>query len=250
METETKQRQPKGFKSEQYGTASDGTPLHWQIKEPAGGGVHPVVLSFHGGGFWSGFPFDTHNSILCADDLVAQGFLVLAPEYELAPTGKLVGQITDGRYPRQTECIELAAAAAIARGNGSVQSVGGSTGGCWAAWLAAKGICSGVALSPATQLDDPESLLTAGFNGNVTNYAPGDLLEASPNHYVNSKSRPVYIASFEKDNMPPRQYTLGVAAWKAAGIEVQSVLIPGRGHAWPAWPIVKTQAIAFLNAHK
>ena len=42
--------------TEVYGTASDGTVLHWVVYQPSTPGPWPTVLVIHGGGFIDGSP--------------------------------------------------------------------------------------------------------------------------------------------------------------------------------------------------
>lgn len=44
--------------TEVFGMASDGTVLHWVAYTPTTPGPWPVVLVIHGGGFYSGKPFE------------------------------------------------------------------------------------------------------------------------------------------------------------------------------------------------
>ena len=116
--------------TEQYGTAADGTPLHWVVYMPSTPGPWPVVLVIHGGGFLSGTPDSSPESVVCAQDLAAAGYLALSIEYRLAPPGMLAGQTSDGRFPQQTDDVKVAVRAARndPRGNGKVGGVGGSAG--------------------------------------------------------------------------------------------------------------------------
>jgi dienelactone hydrolase len=232
-----------------YATASDGTILHWRVQEPVGGGKHPVVLTIPGGGFKNLFSIPPAVS----QDLLAAGYVVFdSVEYRLAPPNKLSGQVSDGRYPDQTNDIELAAAAALrdSRCNGEVFAVGGSAGASHAEWLAAKGLVrAAVCLSPATQFDDAVSLQDGAFRHDVENYAPTDPAAASPDSLLTSGSV-IMISAYQQDHMPAPQYDLAVAKLLKLGAPYAAQLVPGKGHSWDLWPTVKTQAISFLNAHR
>jgi acetyl esterase/lipase len=74
--------------------------------------------------------FDSMESIVCPQDLAAAGYIAFSIEYRLAPPGALPGQISDGRFPDQTDDVKLAVRTARAdrRCNGQVGAVGGSAG--------------------------------------------------------------------------------------------------------------------------
>src|SRR6476646_3157491 len=127
--------------TEVYGTASDGTILHWVAFTPSGAGPWPAVLVIHGGDFYGGLPDSAPELITCAQDLANAGYLVFSIEYRLAPPGSLAGQVSDGRFPDQTDDVKLAVRTARAdpRCNGQVGAVGGSAGGSHTAFVAATG---------------------------------------------------------------------------------------------------------------
>ena len=77
--------------TEVYGTASDGTVLHWVVYTPTTSGPWPAVLVIHGGGFDDGSPNSSPESINCAQDLAAAGYIAFSIEYRLAPPGALPG---------------------------------------------------------------------------------------------------------------------------------------------------------------
>ena len=137
---------------EQYATADDGTPLHWLPVIPTGSGKHPAVILFPGGEFkrLDAIPDAVSKS------LTAAGYMVFnMTEYRTAPPNKLAGQVSLGRWPDQTNDVELAAAAATtdSRCNGEVFVVGGSAGASHAAYLIAEGLVkAAVAISPPMQL--------------------------------------------------------------------------------------------------
>ncbi len=127
--------------TEVFGTAADGTTLHWQVYTPTTPGPWPAVLVIHGGGFNAGSPDSSPESISCAQDMAAAGYIAFSIEYRLAPPGALPGQVSDGRFPDQSDDVKLAIRAARndSRCNGQVGAVGGSAGGYQAAFCAATG---------------------------------------------------------------------------------------------------------------
>lgn len=235
----------------QYDIASDSTPLHWQEYIIQDGNIHPAVIFLPGGGFRKllSIPFSIPN------DILALGYNVFTQtQYRIAPPNKIPGQVSLGRFPDQTNDVQLAAAAAAAdtRCNGEVFVIGGSAGASHAAYLAANSfVKAAVSLSPAMQFDDPVSLQQdATFRGDVNNYSPGNLPAASPNNMLVSAESPLFIAAFSQDHMPGPQYDLAVAKLESLGAPYESTLIPGSGHSWDCWPFVRDQVVAFLNAHR
>jgi NAD(P)-dependent dehydrogenase (short-subunit alcohol dehydrogenase family) len=123
---------------EVYGIAPDGTELQWVVYTPTGRGPWPAVLVIHGGGFKGGGPA---SCAIAALDLADAGYIAYAIEYRLAPNGLIAGQVSDGRFPQQSDDVKMAVRAARAdpRGNGQVGAVGGSAGGYHTAFVAATG---------------------------------------------------------------------------------------------------------------
>lgn len=250
--------------TEFYANAADGTPLHWVVYAPAGNGLWPVVLVIHGGGFKGGAPTSSPESVNCGRDLAAAGFLALSIEYRLAPEGFIAGQVSDGRFPDQSDDVKLAVLAARndPRCNGQVGALGGSAGGYHTAFAAVTGtlgqdrIDVGVSLSGAYDLTDfsPDPGLNA-FIGNVTNYVGASQFEtealraASPAYLADADTTPLLLVHTEQDSMPFSQQADMTTALDAIGVtNYQAVTLPGFAHAFANWPVIKGEAIAFLAA--
>lgn len=248
--------------SELYANAADGTPLHWVVYTPPGIGPWPAVIVIHGGGFTGGSPDSSPESITCARDLAAAGFIAFSIEYRLAPDGFLPGQVSDGRFPDQSDDVKLAVLAARndARCNGQVGAVGGSAGGYQTAFVAGTGTVGqdrvdvGVALSGAYDLSDfsPDPGINA-FIGNVTNYVgvsesdTAALRAASPAYLADANTAPLLLVNTEQDPMPFSQLADMTTKLDALGVtNYQSVTFPGRQHAFSYWPLIKDQALAFI----
>ena len=73
--------------TEVFGTASDGTILHWDAYVPITPGPWPAVLVIHGGGFTGGSPTSEPEAVTSAQQLAAAGYIAFAIEYRLAPPG-------------------------------------------------------------------------------------------------------------------------------------------------------------------
>jgi acetyl esterase/lipase len=265
---------------EQYGIAhspSGDTPLRWKAFIPPDREIHPAIIVIHGGKFDSG-DF-THAQT--DQDLVCAGFCVFDIEYRLAPPGQ--GR-DPGHYPEQTDDVATAIRAArnpaptsvaFGRVNGKVGAVGGSAGASHAAYCAAAPTLGGdqldaaVLLSGAYDFHDPASLIDtrcARFGDDVRNYVGcspgpacdgnGGLLDlASPYRRFTRSSSPVFIIASNLDPMPPNQFTILVNLVAAVRVpNCEHLLVTQRprpdgctGHSFELWPVVRDQAIAFLN---
>jgi acetyl esterase/lipase len=250
--------------TELYATASDGTPLHWVVYTPAGTGPWPAVLVIHGGGFKSGNPTSGPEAVTCGRDLAAAGFIAFSIEYRLAPDGSLEGQVSDGRFPDQSDDVKLAVLAARSdpRCNGKVGSVGGSAGGYQTAFVAGTGtigqdrIDAGVSLSGAYDLSDFSSDPNiGGFTKDVTNYVGVDVSDvealraASPAWLADANTAPLLLVHTMEDSMPFSQQEDMTSALDALGVTTyEAITLPGAQHAFANWSEVKDRAIVFLSS--
>jgi acetyl esterase/lipase len=248
--------------TEVYGTASDGTVLHWVVYTPTTPGPWPAVLIIHGGGFDSNTPDSSPESIACAQDMAAVGYIAFSIEYRLAPPGFLPGQTSDGRFPDQSDDTKVAIRAARndQRCNGQVGAVGGSGGGYLVAFCLGTGTFGddrldvGVGLSGAYDLSDlsPTPNLTY-FTATVTNYVgviatdTAALRAASPAWLVDSTIAPLLMVNSTRDSMPYGQLGDMIAHLDALGVtNYQALTFPGGLHAFANWPSVKDQALTFI----
>ena len=248
--------------TEVYGSASDGTVLHWVVYTPSIPGPWPAVLVIHGGGFDSGTPGSSTQSVTCAQDLASAGYIAFSIEYRLAPPGSLPGQISDGRFPDQEDDVKLAVRTARSdpRCNGQVGAIGGSAGGYHTAFVAATGtvgddrIDVGVSLSGAYDISDfsPNPTLDY-YTSTVTNYvgvASTDttaLRAASPAWLANKTISPLLMVNTLEDPMPYSQLGDMIMHLDALGItNYHALTLVGGGHAFEYWSTVKDQALAFF----
>jgi acetyl esterase/lipase len=249
-------------KTEVYGTAADGTVLHWIVYTPTTPGPWPAVLIIHGGGFDSNTPDSSPESVVCGQDMAAAGYIAFSIEYRLAPPGALPGQVSDGRFPDQSDDVKLAIRTARVdpRCNGQVGAVGGSGGGYFAGFCAATGtpgddrLDVGVGLSGAYDLSDfsPNPNLTY-FTATVTNYVgvlstdTASLRSASPAWLADSTISPLLMVNSAEDPMPYAQMGDMIAHLDSLGVtNYQALALPGRVHSFACWPSAKEQALTFI----
>jgi acetyl esterase/lipase len=246
---------------EVYGVAPDGTQLEWVVYKPDGAGPWPAVLVIHGGGFKGG---GSASGAPVALDLAAAGYIAFSIEYRLAPPGALPGQVSDGRYPQQTDDVKMAVRAARANPlcNGKVGAVGGSAGGYHTAFVAATGtpgddrIDVGVSMSGAYDFSDFSSDPNIwNFTNDVTNYVnvPTTDIEAlraaSPAWLVDATVPPLFLINTAQDPMPFPQLADMTSKLDSLGVtSYRALTLPGSEHAFDYWPTVKDEAIAFLAA--
>ena len=248
--------------TEVFGSASDGTILHWDVYAPSTPGPWPAVVLIHGGGFVAGSTTSSPEMVQCAQDLAAAGYLALAIEYRLAPPGFLPGQVSDGRFPDQNDDVNLAirTARSDARCNGEVGAIGGSSGGYHTAYAAAIGtvgldrIDVGVCLSGVFDMTDfSANDHLEGYTDNVTNYVnvitsdTAALQTASPAWIADKNTAPLLLINSTRDSMPYSQLPDMIEHLDALGLTNYQVLsLTGGNHAWANWPFVKTQALTFI----
>ena len=249
-------------KTEVFGQASDGTVLHWQVYTPTTPGPWPAVLVIHGGGFNSGSPDSSGESVTAAQDMAAAGYIAFSMEYRLAPPGALPGQVSDGRFPDQSDDVKLAIRAARndSRCNGQVGAVGGSAGGYQTAFCVATGTVGddrldvGVSLSGLYDLSDysPNPTLPY-YTATVINYVGAAATDtaamraASPAWLADSATAPLLMVNTVRDSMPYSQLGDMIAHLDALGVtNYQALTLPGDLHSFANWPFAKDEALAFL----
>jgi len=248
--------------TEVYGTASDGTVLHWVVYQPSTPGPWPTVLVIHGGGFIDGSPDSSSESGTCAQDLASAGYLAFSIEYRLAPPGALPGQTSDGRFPDQSDDVKLAIRTARVdpRCNGQVSGIGGSSGGYLVAFTVATGtpgddrLDFGVSLSGAYDLSDfsPNPHIDH-YTDRVTNYVnaastdTAAMRAASPAWLADSTISPLFMINSLEDSMPYSQLGDMIAHLDSLGVtNYQALSLLGGAHAWANWPSVKDQVLTFI----
>ncbi|CAN5432372.1 hypothetical protein BH20VER3_BH20VER3_09470 [soil metagenome] len=250
--------------TETYGTAPDGTILHWSAYTPMTPGPWPIVLIIHGGRFQGGDRMD-NGTVSVANDLVNAGYLALSIDYRLAPPGKLPGQTSTGQKMEQYDDVKMAVRAARAdpRGNGRVAAVGGSAGGTHATWVAltsdpASRVDVAVSLSGAYDFDDfSADPYLEDFKGVVTNFCgvanPPQEAELttlqfySPVTNVDATVAPILLVNSLYDSMPFSQLADMTSALRALGVaNFETLTVPGAAHSFDNWTAAKSEAMNFI----
>jgi acetyl esterase/lipase len=251
--------------TEQYGIASDGTPLHWVVYTPSTPGPWPAVIVIHGGGFHAGSPNGPEGLVNCAEDLAAAGMLALSIEYRLAPPGGLPGQKSAGLFPDQAADVQLAirTARSDSRCNGKVGAVGGSAGGHHAALAACTGTPGLDRADAAVALSGPLDLTDFSPNPGVENFTrlilnftgatgTGDtatLRAASPAWLVDKNTTPLFLVNTLEDSVPYSQLPDMISHLDAAGLtNYQALSLPGDRHSFAFWSDISEHAVEFLTA--
>lgn len=234
-----------------YGMA-DGQALTMDYYAPAGGGVHPIAIIIHGGGYRRG-DSKSGSEAYCADFLAPAGYAVFSINYRLAPKYP---------YPYMVEDVERAVRfirhhAAKWHGDPKEMAlVGGSAGG----FLSNMVGLQGPAGDPKAK--DPVDRESAKVEAVVTLFAQSSfatvplnedvhalldpliakegeakaLKEASPITYVTSAAPPfLQIIGDHDEYIPMAEVTNLDAALKKVGVSSKVIVIPGGMHSTGAW---------------
>lgn len=196
-----------------------------------------IVLWFHGGGWSHGSP-DNCNAAWMRE----HGYKIRRVTYRLAPAHTWPAQLEDA-----TEAVD---AAREEFPGVPVVAVGYSAGGHLAACLAALGradaaIANGAPLDMAMVHNEP---LRASVEA-VLGECP--YRDASPVHMVTGRSAPVLVIHGTVDMTVPQEHAIAFkAAMDAAGVECDTLYLPGVGHMGEEFlsPQVKEHILRFLDA--
>lgn len=223
------------------------------LRVPAGGGPHPVVLLLHGGFWLDAWARDVIEAP--AVDLARRGVATANVEYRRLGSG--------GGWPATGRDVAAAAAwldgLAGPRGldPGRLALVGHSAGGQLALWLAAAGEAPRprvvAALAPVADLADA---VARGLGGSAVGRfvadAPQATEAASPVELV-PIGVPLLVAHADDDALvPPAQSHRFAEAARAAGDDVDAIWLPRGGHfaftdpGAPAWDTVAARLLARL----
>jgi acetyl esterase/lipase len=252
-----------------YSTIPGYRPLVIDIYQPPKrGGPKPLILYIHGGGWVAGH---TRHSGALANfpavlaRLASEGFVVASLEYRLAGEARFPAQLQDAR-----------AALRFLKGNAARFGIdpartgvwGGSAGGHLTALTALS--CGVTSIDPAGAKAPAGSecvqaavtwygvfdfaALAAGRPGG-TDDAAGRLLgctgpctaeqyaPASPVTYIDAKDPPFLLIHGEADQtVPVAQSRIAEARFRAAGVPVEAIYIPGVDHSFIGATLAETRA--------
>jgi acetyl esterase/lipase len=248
---------PKGVKAYRdvvYQQLPGYTPQVVDIYVPATKGPHPLVLYIHGGGWVGGHTrhsgaLSNFPAVLAA--LAAEGFTVASLEYRLSAEAKFPAQLQDAKASLRF----LGANASKYRIDTSrVGLWGGSAGGHLTALAALT--CKDTSLDPAAAKDvcataavtwygvfDFGALAAARASGTdgaaerlmgCDGACPADRYAlASPVTYIDAKDPPFLLIHGTEDKVVPvGQSYEAEKRFKAAGVPVQVLYIPGVDHSF------------------
>ena len=242
----------KGYRDVVYQQLPGYIPQVVDVYVPATKGPHPLVLYIHGGGWVGGH---TRHSGALADfpkvlaSLAAEGFTVASLEYRLSSEARFPAQLQDAKAALRF----LGDHAAHYRIDPKRVGIwGGSAGGHLTALTALT--CHDTSLDPAAAKDLCASAAVTwygvfDFKGmNATpdgNSAGAKLLGCdgpctadknalvSPVTYIDAKDPPFLLIHGTEDKVVPvEQSRLAEAAFKAAGVPVQTLYIDGVDHSF------------------
>lgn len=252
-----------------YGEA-DGQKLTMDYYAPKGGGVHPIAIIIHGGGYRRG-DSKSGSEAYCADFLAPAGYAVFSVNYRLAPKYPYPYMVYD--VERSVRFLRFNAKRWNADPN-KIALVGGSAGGFLSNMV---GLLGAPGDSTAKDPVDRES---AKVQAVVTLYAQSSfatvplnadvhslldpliaqkgekeaLREASPITYVTKNAPPFLLIQGDKDEyIPFTEDTNLQTALHKVGVTCEIIRIPGGHHGTGGWhklpnvPDWERQMVQWLN---
>jgi acetyl esterase len=253
-----------------YGTA-DGQPLTMDYYAPKGGGVHPIAIIIHGGGYKGG-DSKSGSEAYVADFLAPAGYAVFSVNYRLAP-----------KYPYPYMVLDVQRAVRYIRYNArkwnadpdKIALVGGSAGGFLSNMV-------GLLNAPGDpKAADPVDRVSARAQAVVSLYAQSSfefvplnadvhrlldpliaqkgekaaIKEASPISYVSKNDPPfLEILGDQDEYIPFSEATNLQEALQKVGVRCDIIRIPGGKHGTGGWnklpgvPDWERQMTEWLNA--
>lgn len=262
-----------------YGVREDGTLLTLDVCRPADAGsatedgtdastgMRPAVVSIHGGSWARGDKANTDWRNVCLW-LASEGFVAASVNYRLVPAAVFPAQLDDValavEWLREPEQL-----AEFGIDPGRIGAFGGSAGGSLAALLGTRGdgpLDSGSRVAAVAELSGPLGLTGLALDTDgaspwlrsvVSDYLgcdPGDAscgaaVEASAATHVDASDPPVFLAQSDAEVIPLGQQTAFVAALQAAGVPVESLVVPGAAHSIGILDAaMRARVAAFLHA--
>jgi pimeloyl-ACP methyl ester carboxylesterase len=211
---------------------------HGELRVPEAAGPPPVAVLIHGGFWRSGY--DLHLMDALVDDLVGRGWATWNLEY------RRLGRRAGGGYPMTLDDVAagIDLLAPLARGGRldlrGVVAIGHSAGGQLAAWAATRpaprvALCGVVAQAGVLDLGLAHAQdLGGGAVARLLGGRPGEVPEryaaASPAQRL-PLGVPVLLTHGADDRTVPAALSTSIAAAaRAAGDEVELVVVPGAAH--------------------
>jgi acetyl esterase len=238
----------------------DGRELELRMQGAIDGGrPAPAVLLIHGGGWRTG---DATQLQLVADLVEEQGWVAVSPEYRLDE---------EPGYPAEPDDIALAVRFVREHADeygidpDRIALVGSSAGGNIALatalrpsgpLVAGERVVAAVALSGPTDLralvegdgeQGPKDAVRR-YLGCEPEECPDLYAEASPTSYVDPGDPAVLLANSQDEIIPEEQVAAMAGPLEEAGVEVQSVVVPGTRHGHGLIDQVWPDVVVFLQA--
>lgn len=262
-----------------YGAREDGTLLTLDVCRPAraaattdagtdgAAGALPAVVSIHGGSWARGDKANADWRNVCLW-LASEGFVAVSVNYRLVPDAVFPAQLDDValavewlRDPAQAERFGI--------DPGRIGAFGGSAGGSLAALLGTRGdgpLDTGSRVAAVAELSGPLGLTGLALDADgaspwlrsvVSDYLgcePGAAAceaaaEASAATHLDPSDPPMFVAQSDAEAIPLGQQTAFVAALQAAGVPVESLVVPGSAHSIGILDAaMRARVAAFLHA--
>jgi alpha-L-fucosidase 2 len=234
-----------------YGTA-DGQPLTMDYYAPKGGGVHPIAIIIHGGGYHGG-DSKSGSEAYVADFLAPAGYAVFSINYRLAP-----------KYPYPYMVLDTERAVRFIRHNAKrwnanpnrIALVGGSAGGFLSNMVGLQNLAGDPdAADPVDRESARAQAVVSLFAQSSFEFVPLNadvhrlldpliaakgykeaIREASPITYVQKSDPPFLEILGDKDEYIPFSEATNLQdALHKAGVRCDIIRIPGGKHGTGGW---------------
>lgn len=230
--------------------------------QPTAPPIKGLIINLHGGGWFQG---DKAKEADVADWLAKQGYLVIVPNYRLAPASHFPAPLEDMDllYQWLQQSFPNLPKAAI----------GGSAGGNLAVELGLKYDLPAISLSGILDIDqwlqaheqvvatddhvaasatasqsiDQDGTDDPFYKWFILNYLSEQQAHAAtPYHHVRSSSGPLLLINSLTEFVPVSGVIQLSQRYIQLGIPVETILLPGHRHAKGYWADVKNSILAFL----
>jgi acetyl esterase/lipase len=209
---------------------------------PAPSGGWPVLVAIHGGG-WRRFNKEEYGRRI-AEGFVPDGYVVVAPNYELSAPGRptwpinledVQAAVTWTRSHAGELSINPAEVAAIGESAGAnLAALLGTDSEPWSGNVSSASVGAVVAFSTPTDLaalySESPSVRSqvSQFLGGTPRQVPAAYAAASPIDHISQGDPPIFLVHGTHDPMVPVSQSIGMAhALSVAGVPNRLVLVPG-----------------------